>query len=60
VGGIVGHQLGHRLSFERTSSRPGFAFCPGAAYILFSLAPSIRGAIVLIAISRMAMVMMNV
>jgi MFS family permease len=60
-GGVLGHWLGHRLSFERYKSTVSICFLVhGLTYILFSLAPSIWGALVFIAISRVAMGVNNV
>jgi MFS family permease len=60
-GGVLGHWLGHRLSFARYKSTVSLCFLiHGLTYILFSLAPSIWGAILFIAISRVAMGVNNV
>src|SRR5260370_7542231 len=60
-GGILGHWLGHRLSFERYKATVSISFLiHGFAYILFALAPSIWISILFIAISRVAMGVNNV
>jgi MFS family permease len=61
LGGIVAHRLGHGLSFERYKTVISICFfVHGVAYILFSVAPVLWGSILFIAISRMAMGMVNV
>jgi MFS family permease len=61
AGGVLGHWLGHRLSFERYKTTVSISFLiHGLAYILFALAPSLWISILFIAISRVAMGVNNV
>ena len=61
AGGVLGHRLGRRLSFDGYKIAVAICFfVHGAAYILFSLAPTIGGAIFFIALSRVAMGVNNV
>jgi MFS family permease len=61
VGGILAHRLGPKLSFERYKTTISVCFLiHGVAYILFSQMPTIWGSIVFIALSRIAMGVMNV
>ncbi len=61
LGGILGHRLGPRLGFERYKTTVTVAFClHGLCYVIFSLMPGMWGAIVFIALSRVAMGIISV
>jgi MFS family permease len=61
AGGLVAHRLGPRLDFARYKHAITIlVFGHGAAYVLFSLAPTIVWAVALIAVSRIAMGANNV
>ena len=61
IGGLIGHRVGERLSFAQYKNAVAFCFfVHGLAYILFSQMPTLWGSIVFIAVSRIAMGIMNV
>ncbi len=61
IGGIIGHRVGTRLGFKQYKHVVTVAFfLHGLCYALFSLAPEIWGAIVFIALSRVAIGMNSV
>ena len=60
-GGLLAHRIGPRLDFPRYKHAVTvLVFLHGAAYVLFSLAPTIGWAVALIAASRVAMGANNV
>jgi MFS family permease len=61
AGGVIGHSLGHRLSFAQYRNAVSICFfIHGVSYILFALAPSMSIAMIYIALSRVAMGINNV
>jgi MFS family permease len=61
LGGLIGHRIGGRLSFEQYKAAIGLCFVViGGAYMLFSVMPVIGLAVVFITISRVAMGVNNV
>lgn len=61
IGGILGHRIGSRLGFGQYKHVVTIAFfLHGLCYALFSLAPEIWGAILFVALSRVAMGMNSV
>lgn len=60
-GGLLAHRLGPRLDFSRYKHAVTvLVFLHGAAYVVFSLSPTIAWAVVFIAVSRVAMGANNV
>jgi MFS family permease len=61
IGGLLAHRLGPKLDFVGYKHAIGLAFfVHGAAYVAFALMPTIGGAIVFIALSRLGMGVCNV
>ena len=61
IGGLLAHRLGPRLDFVGYKRSIVLAFfVHGAAYVAFAVMPSIGGAIVFIALSRLGMGVCNV
>lgn len=56
LGGMLGHRLGPKFTFERYKNAVTIAFfLHGLCYVVFSVMPEIWGAMIFIALSRIAM-----
>jgi len=61
IGGLLGHKLGAKLDFIGYKRAIAAAFfVHGAAYVAFAVMPTIAGAVVFIALSRLGMGVCNV
>ncbi len=61
LGGILAHRIGNRLNFKEYKHAIALAFfVHGGAYVAFAVMPTLAGALVFIALSRMGMGVCNV